>query len=581
MSACSKIVVKEREILSILRDFLEETERVECLVAFEKCTGSYPRHLSQELASLREIVLCGNLDELQKNLSDLFQDRGDVRKLQRCKYELAKQQYLEMLQTLSKETADALKQKLLEVEELCPSSEEFEVLLSLLSLPSIDDSPEYRGWTIPGGRLKCFYLLVDWLTEGGGRQTKTSSSSSSASHHSNSLGHTLSESRLVQLLTKGLLYEQCEAVCAHSQSEGKEKTATTILDLYNWIKQQPDSAFQLSPSSLQLDIRAELREGSAGSDACASSHVKLIKSDSESQEEASHTPDHDHSSAIENIDQSSAVGDDESKHGQQDSDIGDQTDGCNEQASAEQSSRTRSSEQSNPEQSTSAENGALREQASITSQQPMGQWLPKELLKFDDNFVDGPSHKVNEGGSLAPSRSEVGLAQTEKIEIIPPSKSEPALLMKSEDNHVAAATHSIKEEAGPNASRSESALSQRDKVQNKDAPTSSTSMPALPVDKVKPLPHLDVRTTTVNDQPEVRTLKKGRKSSTPKPKHIVQPPSPCTSPVPHIPAIHIDPVEHGLSSKAKRQINFVENENDDSIVFPSAKLLAHVKDKQV
>ena len=563
MSACSKIVVKERGILSILRDFFEETERFECLVTFERYTGAYPRRLPRELVPLREAVLHGNLDELQKNISDIFRNKGAANKLKKCEYELAKQQYLEMLLTLSKETADALKQKLLEVEELCPSSEEFDTLLSLLSLPSLKDSPEYRGWTVQGGRLKCFYQLVDWLVGTDGLQAKSSSPSCCV----DSPPPNLSECRLVQLLAKGLLYEQCEAVCAHSQQAGsKRKSTTGILDLYNWIKQQPDSAFQLSPSVLQLDIQTESRDDSGRS--CASDGLKdavFSESDSDHQLKTSPTPEHtdNHTRDVEN-EACSAAAEDVNQRDSDSAPDGNQTDnGC-----------VDSSRQSNPEDSSISPEE--REQASSSPHQPVGHWLTEDMLKFDDNFVDLPSQRINERHNLLPSRSETGLSLSQKAGVLPSSTSAPALQVKLENKPMATATHKVKEKTHLNASNSENALSQ---VPNEEAPTSSTSMPALSVKRVEATLKLESQPTTVENSSPLHHLKKGRKSSTPKPKHIVQPPSPCSSPVPHIPAIRVDPTEGRFSSKAKKQIDF--NENDESIIFPSAKLLAHVKDKQV
>ena len=97
----------------------------------------------------------------------------------------------------------------------------------------------------------------------------------------------------------------------------------------------------------------------------------------------------------------------------------------------------------------------------------------------------------------------------------------------------------------------------------------------------------------IEQTPPYQATKTGRKSSTPKPSSsselTQQPPSPSTSPVPRIPSAQaaggVRPIgsttEEAMSkSKAKKHIDFSEN-LEESIVFPTAKLLGHVKDKQV
>ena len=126
---------------------------------------------------------------------------------------------------------------------------------------------------------------------------------------------------------------------------------------------------------------------------------------------------------------------------------------------------------------------------------------------------------------------------------------------------------------------------------------SSTSAPLLPALLVKETMRYGDNFTddsgAIEQTPPHHTRKKGRKSSTPKPSSsrelTQQPPSPSTSPVPCIPsAVRAARVtssvteKHSAEStcKAKKHIDFSEN-LEESIVFPTAKLLAHVKDKQV
>ena len=131
--------------------------------------------------------------------------------------------------------------------------------------------------------------------------------------------------------------------------------------------------------------------------------------------------------------------------------------------------------------------------------------------------------------------------------------------------------------------RSEVNLLERKNLHGDDALPSSTSTPAL---QTKAVPvarkHKQLERVTVSDTPE-EVMKKGRKSSTPKPcssqHQLSDHPSPSTSPVLYASPSHRFSSERLSVPAARRQIDF--SENDESVVFPSVKLLVHVKDKQV
>ena len=258
--ADNKLTIQERDIVHLLRDFLEEAGHAECLAAFEKCTGSYPSSLERvpELVSLRRLVLSGRLEELQEHFLEQFKDSVAKEELQRCIYELVKQQYLELYLQVTEETSDSLKQLLTQLERLCPSRKEFKALLSLLTIPSLDHAPEFKGWTVHKGRLHCFNQLTSSMNNLVSAMVKPQAPTISCTPPN------LSKNRLVQLVAKGLKYEHCEALCVNSQAEDRRKPGR-VLDLYNWIKHQPDSAFQLSPTSAQLVVTTETGDCGRGS----------------------------------------------------------------------------------------------------------------------------------------------------------------------------------------------------------------------------------------------------------------------------------------------------------------------------
>ena len=579
----SKVVVNEKDILLLLRDFLEENGQYECLVAFERSTGLYPSKLTAELVSLREVILWGNLDELQNRIFEPLRNMGEESELRRCKYEIAKQRYLETLLDVSSDKADLLKQQLAEVEELCPSPEEFKVLFSLLTLPSFSASPQYKDWTVQKGRLQCFYQLASWISKVFG-VTNAQLIPPNSSHPPE---QRLPKSRLVQLLAKGLLYERCESICAHpTSSEATEQESDggdgKLLDLYNWIKHQPDSAFQLSPSTLQLQVScksgvsSEFREENfRGSEnnrsrslrAMSESSQPLLMEESPCSQSSS-DPNQQHSTGgdgqqagTEAAREKAADKDNNIMVYQQvgETELGTESTSAESVAQDDTESQQLGKEAENlhPESNTS-ENSTSKE-AGATGQVQLAKLTPN-MTQFDDNFADN-------NGSVDDS---------------PPTEARKSEAMHREDKSRTSLVDKLKSEADT-----------AEQIIREAALPSSTSAPLLPAlllkETVKFGDNFTDDSGAVEKTPPHDKTNKGRKSSTPKPSSSrelsQQPPSPSTSPVPHIPSAQPGvrssaTEEHSAVPKAKKHIDFSEN-LEESIVFPTAKLLAHIKDKQV
>lgn len=520
--ATSKVVMSEKDILLLLREFLEENGHYKCLVAFERSTGLCPPSLSAELVSLREVILWGNLEELQKRIFEPLRNMGEESELRKCKYAIAKQRYLETLVEVSSDKADLLKQQLEEVEELCPSSEEFKALFSLLTLPSLSASPEYRDWSVQKGRLQCFYQLASWISKVLGMNARLISPLNSSHPPEQKPAKT----RLTQLLAKGLLYERCEGICAHPATTEQDSNdgGDKLLDLYNWIKHQPDSAFQLSPSTLQLQVRGKsgavsedsnedsVRDNREGERVMGESSRPLLmeesphtQSSSDSQQQNS-TTNGDEQQARTEATREKATDKDmvhQNNIGEVERNVAKSKSAENVAQDGSENQLGKEAANLHPESNTSA-NSDSKEAAGAIATVQLAKLTPN-MMKFDDNFVDKNPSSVRFGGNF-PDGSEA-------IEQTPPHQA----------------------------------------------------------------------------------TKKGRKSSTPKPSSsnepTQQPPSPSTSPVPRVPSAQaaggVRPIASVAeepstmsNSKAKKHIDFSEN-LEESIVFPTAKLLGHVKDKQV
>ena len=594
--ATSKVVLNEKEILLLLRDFLEENGQYECLIAFERYTGLYPPSLSAELVSLREVILWGNLDELQKRIFEPLQNMGEESELRKCKYMIAKQRYLEILLEVNSDKADLLKQQLTEVEELCPSPEEFKVLFSLLTLPSLSSSPEYKYWTIQKGRLQCFHQLASWLSKVLGMRAHLIPPTSDSSHPPE---QRLPKTRLVQLLAKGLLYEQCEAICAHpttttSSGEATERASNDdnikLLDLYNWIKHQPDSAFQLSPSTLQLQVRsksgapsAESREetfrgSSSESEISRSPRAAMGESSRPLLMEESQSTDQQNFMSCDGQTPSTEPAKDnkDMAHRQIEETEIEAAQSKNAVQDDGESQLAKEAKNLHPE-SNMSENLTSKEAVSAGPQ--VGVHLAKltpNMMQFDDNFADKNGGRVDDPSLAMTDRGKQADGTHSRQDARRPSLVEK---LKSEAE---IAEHIMREAALP----------------------ISTSAPLLPAILLKQTMKFGDNFTddsgavepTPPPPPRHAKKKSGRKSSTPKPtssrglSQQISPPSPSTSPVPCVPSA----LASGSSSssakeehlamptcKAKKHIDFSAENLEESIIFPTAKLLAHVKDKQV
>lgn len=98
-----------------------------------------------------------------------------------------------------------------ELEDVCPSSEDFRRLCSLLTLPKLSDHEDLKSWNPSSARMECFYKvlpLVNALLSG-------------LSNDKNVKNARSSNDRLIQLFSKGLLYEGAVDYCQKQALEGK------------------------------------------------------------------------------------------------------------------------------------------------------------------------------------------------------------------------------------------------------------------------------------------------------------------------------------------------------------------------
>lgn len=198
-------------------------------------------------------MLLGNSDTTVEHatLSRLVRDRdwsGIERLLepmntrdgyQHCLYLVYRQAYLCLLSTAGSSNDKDLMLVLQKLRALSPSKEEFTSLCSLLTTPSLAS----RDQDTPSSRQHLLYQLLAFVHK---------------NLHPNvapptSTAHT--RSRLVDLVVRGMLYEQCETLCRdryslpHPRSDQRE-----IINIVTLLQSIPDTALTTPPAIQPLMI---------------------------------------------------------------------------------------------------------------------------------------------------------------------------------------------------------------------------------------------------------------------------------------------------------------------------------------
>ena len=160
-----------------------------------------------------------------------------------CLYLIYRQYYIELLMGDSSGKENLLREVLVKLREVCSSKNEYSSLCYLLTLPSLLKHPDYTNWSVVSSREVLYDHLVQFLCQ----HIYLTKSPSSTTPPLNQ------EGRLVQLLARGLLYEQCEDMFLKRHGL-KPIPSGHMLDLLTWLQQLPDSLFQTPPTVLPIKI---------------------------------------------------------------------------------------------------------------------------------------------------------------------------------------------------------------------------------------------------------------------------------------------------------------------------------------
>ncbi|KAM9797383.1 WD repeat-containing protein 47-like isoform 1-T1 [Syngnathus typhle] len=270
MTAEEKINIKEAEVVKLVLDFLSSRKLHISMLALEKESSVINGLYSDDMLFLRQLILDGQWEEVMQFIQPLEGlDKFDKK---RFRYIILKQKFLEALcvnnamsaiedpQNLELTMQDAVR-CLHNLEEFCPSKDDYGKLCLLLTLPRLTHHAEFRDWNPSTARVHCFEEACVMVAEFIPADRKLSEA-----------GFRASGNRLFHLLIKGILYECCVEFC-QSKATGEAITEGEVLlgvdllcgngcdevdlSLLSWLQNLSPGAFSCAFQQKTLSIHVD------------------------------------------------------------------------------------------------------------------------------------------------------------------------------------------------------------------------------------------------------------------------------------------------------------------------------------
>ena len=264
------VILNEQKVIGLLRQFIKEAELEACNVLAGTEQQSLPK-VPKVITSLHNEIAAGNWSKALQLVNSLAVSSSDLASM---KYSICKQRYLESINTLFANTNKVQpegklktlgKDKIIKhvnpeqlklvaihlksLEELC-SQEDYFKLSFLISCPDLKTHPSYSDWNVQSGRYQTASSVCQQAMK-----------LKYPNNHCLPVGRSKTSNRLLQLVAKGTLYEECEELLQHQSGSNKEHNCEhgEILDLHSWLAQLPDEVFQIPMHKLSLCIEEQCR----------------------------------------------------------------------------------------------------------------------------------------------------------------------------------------------------------------------------------------------------------------------------------------------------------------------------------
>lgn len=274
----STVELNRRGLIKLLRDLLGHAQLTQSMVELEREAGLPPDEYPAELLFFRDLILEGEWSEVV-NLVQLLSHSESYSDVM---YAVERQRFLELLHTQGQPSPPPaapylaprrgeIQEHLQRLERLCPNGTEFATLSCLITLPNLTDHPVFSDWEVKASRHQLFQCVGRKMAE--------------AIYHSAvdrifplSSSSDLASDRLVQLVAKGLLYEQCEAAVTEHFT-GTQGHPQGIVDLQKCISAVLTKSHERELISQTVSIEVVDRmQLTAGSDVCVNQHLSGAKS---------------------------------------------------------------------------------------------------------------------------------------------------------------------------------------------------------------------------------------------------------------------------------------------------------------
>ena len=159
----AQLLLKEEEIIKIILEFLSSRHYHVTMRTLEKESNVFNCDYSDEVFFLRELVLDGDFDEVV-DFGKSFSSSREFNQKQ-FNYTVLRQKFIELIymryhildkQSNKEQGVNNLMKTLRELEECCPSKEEYSNLCWLLTVPDLNSHEDFKNWRVDISRLNCF-----------------------------------------------------------------------------------------------------------------------------------------------------------------------------------------------------------------------------------------------------------------------------------------------------------------------------------------------------------------------------------------------------------------------------------------
>uniref|UniRef100_A0A0K0F7G0 WD repeat-containing protein 47 n=1 Tax=Strongyloides venezuelensis TaxID=75913 RepID=A0A0K0F7G0_STRVS len=218
------IIIKERDVLKVILEFLETNGYHIAQLSLERETGIINGDYSDDIIFLRQLILDGQWDNALDFIDPLRElDEFDFRTF---RYLITKYKYFELL-CIKQEpgpmydndfTVEEIVECLKDLEHIAPTLEDYRHLCALLTLPKLSDHTDFKNWNPSSARVECFSKVLPLV-----ESLLPKSISTSSSRKNDFRDEVAINNRLLQLIVKGCFYESCVDYC-QSQALGDIKS---------------------------------------------------------------------------------------------------------------------------------------------------------------------------------------------------------------------------------------------------------------------------------------------------------------------------------------------------------------------